>query len=130
MPAEAISKAVRADRVFLSPRRLIVLLMAAVLAVAWTVTAVWIVADRNRIYRSAESELVGAIPLLRMHARRSFDTAHTILTALDESLQNSGWAIDLAHLSDLALRMQSSDDDPIGIAVFDSDDRLVRIERT
>jgi len=103
--------------------------MAAVLAVAWTVTAVWIVADRNRIYRSAESELVGAIPLLRMHARRSFDTAHTILIALDESLQNSGWAIDLAHLSDLALRMQSSDDDPIGIAVIDSDDRLVRIER-
>ncbi len=129
MPAEAISKAVRVDRAFLSPRWLIVLLMAAVLAVAWTVTAVWIVADRNRIYRSAESELAGAIPVLRMHARRSFDTAHAILIALDESLQSSGWAVDLSHLSALALRMQNSDDDPIGIAVIDNEDRLVRIER-
>jgi two-component system cell cycle sensor histidine kinase PleC len=130
LPAEAISKAVRADRNFLSPRRLILLLMAAVLAVAWTVTAVWIVADRSRIYRSADAELVGAIPVLKMHARRSFDTAHAILVALDESLQTSGLAVDLSHLSALALRMQNSDEDPIGIAAIDGDNRLVRIERT
>lgn len=130
MPAELISKTARADRAFLSPRRLVILLMAAVLAVAWIVTAVWVIDDRNRIYRTASAELLGAIPVLRIHARRSFDTAHTILVALDESLQTGGWAVDLAHLSSLARKLQSSDDDPIGIAVIDGDDRLMRIERS
>lgn len=125
-----IPKTVRADRAFLSPRRLVVLLVAAMMAIAWIVTGVSIIDDRQRVYRSASAELLGAIPVLRIHARRSFDTAHTILVALDESLQTGGWAVDLAHLSALALKMQSSDDDPIGIAVIDGDDRLMRIERS
>jgi two-component system cell cycle sensor histidine kinase PleC len=130
LPAEVMSKTVRADRAFLSPRRVVVLLVAAMVAVAWIVTGVSIIDDRQRVYRSASAELLGAIPVLRIHARRSFDTAHTILVALDESLQTGGWAVDLAHLSSLALKMQSSDDDPIGIAVIDGEDRLMRIERS
>jgi two-component system cell cycle sensor histidine kinase PleC len=130
LPGEMISKIAHADRAFLSPRRLIILLMAAVLAVAWIVTAIWVIDDRDRIYRTASAELLGAIPVLRIHARRSFDTAHTILIALDESLQTGGWAVDLGYLGGLALRMQSSDDDPIGIAVIDETDHLMRIERS
>lgn len=124
-----ISNTARADTAFLSPRRLVVLLVAAMVAAAWIVTGVWIMDDRQRIHRSAAAELTGALPVLKMHARRSFDTAHTILVALDESLQASGWAVDLTYLSALALRMQSGDDDPIDIGIIDNHDRLMRIER-
>jgi two-component system cell cycle sensor histidine kinase PleC len=112
----------------LSPRRLILVLMAAVLVAAWGVTAALVVGDRERIFRSASAELIGAIPVLRMHARRSFDTAHTILIAIDEALQVGGETVDLIRLSALALRMQSSDEDPIGVAIIDRDERLMRIE--
>ncbi len=128
MPAELISKTARADRAFLSPRRLIILLMVAVLAAAWAVTAAWVIDDRNRIYRTATAELIGAIPVLKTHARRSFDTAHTILVAVDEALQSGGWAIDFSYLSALALRMQSGDEEPIGIAVIDGNEKLLRVE--
>lgn len=127
LPAETISKTVRADRTFLSPRRLVVLLVATMAVAAWTMTGVWIADERQRIYRSAAAELTGAIPVLKIHARRSFDTAHTILVALDESLQTGGWAVDLAHLSALALRMQSSHEDPIDVAIIDRDDRVMRV---
>jgi len=129
LPAELISKTARADRAILSPRRLVVLLVAAVLAAAWTVTGVWVSDDRDRIYRTASAELIGAIPVLKTHARRSFDTAHTILIALDEALQASGWAVDLSYLNALALRMQGGDEDPIGTAIIDEADSLMRIER-
>lgn len=112
----------------LSPRRLILVLMAVVLATAWGVTAALVAADRERIFRAASAELIGAIPVLRMHARRSFDTAHTILIALDEALQVGGEDVDLDRLSALALRMQSGDEDPIGIAIIDRHENLMRIE--
>lgn len=127
MPADLISKTARADRAFLSPRRLVVLLVAAMVVIAWIVTGVWISDDRQRIYRSAEAELTGAIPVLKVHARRSFDTAHTILVALDESLQAGGRDVDLRRLGMLALKMQSNDTDPIGIAVISVGERLTRI---
>ncbi len=129
MPAETISKTARADRAVLSPRRLVVLLVATMVVAAWIVTGIWIADERQRIYRSAAAELTGAIPVLKTHARRSFDTAHTILVALDESLQTSGWAVDLAHLSALSLRMQSSHEDPIDVVVIDKDERVMRIGR-
>ncbi|WP_341910730.1 ATP-binding protein [Ferrovibrio terrae] len=102
--------------------------MALVLMVAWGVTAVAVLGDRERIYRSASAEVTGAIPVLRLHARRSMDTAHAILVAIDEALQVGGDSVDLNRLSDLAVRMQSSDEDPIGIAIIDSTERLIQIE--
>lgn len=130
LPAEVITNSARTDRAFLSPRRLVVLLVATMVIVAWVVTGIWILGDRQRIYRSAEAELTGAIPVLKIHARRSFDTARTILVALDESLQTGGWAVDLSHLGALAQKMQSGDDDPIDIGVIDEDGHLMRIERS
>jgi signal transduction histidine kinase len=102
--------------------------MALVLIAAWGVTGAVVMGDRTRIYQSAAAELTGAIPVLRMHARRSLDAAHAILVAIDEALQVGGPDFDLHRLSDLAIRMQSSDDDPIGIAIIDSSERLIRIE--
>jgi len=111
----------------LSPRRLVLALTVAVLTVAWAVTGTVIVSDRERIFSSASAELIGAIPVLRMHAQRSFDTAHTILVALDEALQADGRTVDLSRLGALARRMQTDDRDPIGIAVIDTQERLTRI---
>ncbi|WP_290812571.1 sensor histidine kinase [Ferrovibrio sp.] len=127
MPADLISRTARADRAHLSPRRLVVLLVVAMAAIAWTVTGVWIMGDRQRIYRSAATELTGAIPVLKVHARRSFDTAHTILVALDEALQTGGADVDLRRLGMLALKMQSNDADPIGIAIISASEHLTRI---
>ncbi|MEK9970070.1 MAG: ATP-binding protein [Ferrovibrio sp.] len=111
----------------LSPRRLLLILTAAVLMIAWAVTATVVIGDRERIYRSASAELIGAIPVLRMHARRSFDTTHAILVALDEALQVEGAAVALPRLGGLARRMQTDDGDPIGIAVIDIRERLTRL---
>jgi signal transduction histidine kinase len=127
LPAETLSRTVRAERSGFSPRRLVLALTATVLAIAWGVTALLVIDDRDRIYGSASAELVGAIPVLKVHARRSFDTAHTILVALDEALQ-AGGMIDMPRLGALARRMQSTDENPIGIAVIDTAERLTRIE--
>jgi signal transduction histidine kinase len=122
-----IRKVRQTEWLALSPRRLLLLLTAGMLAAAWAGTAYWVLDDRKRIYRSATAELIGAIPLLKMHAHRSLDTAHTILVALDEAIQTGGEKLDLARLGTLALRMQSSEEDPIGIAVIDRRAQLMRI---
>jgi len=111
-----------------SPRRLLLILMAGVLLVAWTVTAVMVANDRQRIFQSAEAELLGAIPVLRVHARRTLDTAFAMLVAIDETLQRSDLSFDLEHLTSMAGRMQVDAGHPIGIAIVDANHRLVRIE--
>lgn len=96
---------------------------------AWGVAAMVVINDRQRIERTASAELLGAIPVLKIHARRSFDTAHAILAALDEALQSNEQKLDFGHLTALALKIQGEDDDdPIGIAIIDENEQLVRIE--
>lgn len=111
-----------------SPRKLLLVLTTSVLVTIWGITITMIVNDGERIYRSANAELTGAIPVLRLHARRSLDTAHAILVAIDEALQTGGDDVDFSRLRGLAARLQSSNEDPIDIGIIGADEQLIRIE--
>ena len=100
-----------------------------VIALIWATVAALVVAERRQVFGDARQELLSAQRVLNNHVGRIFESAGTIMVAVDTWLSQASRGPFGSSLEDLAAmvdRMQASADHSLGVRLFNIDGYIVR----